>query len=257
MFTLPQGIPPTEHFGEKTNYSGFDRSSWPQRTVEQHREKGMSWRHSTTLANRQEIERKYGVRFTELLRLQYFDTVRFIVVDPMHNMLLGTAKRMVSMWKSSGLLSESEFDSIQMSVDKFITPADVGRIPHKISSQFSGFTADQWKNWTLIYSTVLLKPIMPVEHYQCWCLFVDACRLLCSRAISRDGLDRMDSLIIRFCKMFEQLYGALSCTPNLHLHCHLKQCFLDFGPAGSFWAFPFERLNGMLGSVPTNHAPSN
>lgn len=63
----------------------------------------------------------------------------------------------------------------------------------------------------------------------------------------------MDTLIVRFCQMFEQLYGALSCTPNLHLHCHLKQCMLDYGPAGSFWAFSFERLNGILGSVPTNH----
>ena len=28
---------------------------------------------------------------------------------------------------------------------------------------------------------------------------------------------------------------------------------MDFGPASSFWAFPFERLNGVLGAVPTNH----
>jgi hypothetical protein len=28
---------------------------------------------------------------------------------------------------------------------------------------------------------------------------------------------------------------------------------IDFGPASSFWAFPFERLNGILGAVPTNH----
>ena len=48
-------------------------------------------------------------------------------------------------------------------------------------------------------------------------------------------------------------YGAESCTLNLHLHYHLKECFLDFGPASSFWAFPFERMNGTLGSVPTNH----
>ena len=28
---------------------------------------------------------------------------------------------------------------------------------------------------------------------------------------------------------------------------------MDFGPASSFWAFPFERLNGVLGAIPTNH----
>ena len=60
-------------------------------------------------------------------------------------------------------------------------------------------------------------------------------------------------MLLRFCKEFEHLYGKQACTPNLHLHGHLKDCLMDFGPASSFWAFPFERLNGVLGGVPTNH----
>ena len=100
------------------------------------------------------------------------------------------------------MLSETHFDAIQSSVDKFITPADIGRIPHKISSLFSLFTADQWKNWTLIYSTIVLKPVIPNEHYQCWCLFVEACHLLCSRAISHSGVTCLDSLFLCFCEIF-------------------------------------------------------
>lgn len=38
-----------------------------------------------------------------------------------------------------------------------------------------------------------------------------------------------------------------------HLHCHLQESLLDFGPASSFWSFPFEGLNGVLRSVQTNH----
>ena len=102
-------------------------------------------------------------------------------------------------------------------------------------------------------SVFALKPILPQQDYQCWCIFVDACRLLCSRAISHDSVARVDTLLLRFCQTFECLYGASACTPNLHLHCHLKECLSDFGPASSFWAFPFERLNGTLGAVPTNH----
>ena len=244
---------PTNRFGEKKNYSGFNRSMWPKRSVEQHRKFGMNWKLATTQSKRHEIEQKYGVRYTELLRLPYFDTIRYVVVDPMHNVLLGTAKLMVTLWKANGVLSEAQFNTIQSTVDKFITPADVGRIPHKISSQFSSFTADQWKNWTLIYSVIVLKCIIPEVHYECWYVFVEACRLLCSRSISHDGVAKLDSLLIRFCQKFEEVYGASSCTPNIHLHGHLKECILDFGPASSFWAFPFERLNGMLGSVPTNH----
>ena len=160
---------------------------------------------------------------------------------------------MVTIWKNKEVLSTANFQSIQASVNRFVIPADVGRIPHKISSHFSSFMADQWKNWTLIYSLIVLKAIIPNQDYQCWCLFADACRLLCSRAISISGIEKVDTLLLRFCKMFEHLYGSEACTPNVHLHGHLKECLLDFGPASAFWAFPFERLNGILGAVLTNH----
>ena len=34
----------------------------------------------------------------------------------------------------------------------------------------------------------------------------------------------------------------------MHLHTHIKECILDFGPISTFWAFPFERFNGVLES---------
>ena len=244
---------PTEHFGEASDYSGFDRRTWPSRSLAVHQEKGMSWRHARTLSDRSDIERNFGVRYTELLRLPYFDTSRFIIVDPMHNMLLGNAKHITNIWKRMGLLSDSNFDLIQSYVDKFIIPTGVGRIPYKISSKFSSFTADQWKNWTLIFSGVVLKSIIPEDHYNCWCIFIDACRLMCSRAISNDSVTKLDDLIINFCQTFQLLYGASACTPNLHLNCHLKECIIDYGPASAFWVFAYERLNGMLGSIPNNH----
>ena len=52
--------------------------------------------------------------------------------------------------------------------------------------------------------------------------------------------------------MFQQIYGKEHCTINIHLHGHLKECVMDFGPVYSFWLFSFERLNGLLGSYHTN-----
>lgn len=49
------------------------------------------------------------------------------------------------------------------------------------------------------------------------------------------------------------MHGSSLVTPNMHLHCHLKECVLDYGPLHSFWCFPFERFNGMLGSLPNNN----
>ena len=245
---------PTNKFGEKADYSGFHPSTWLKRTtMEDHRKKGMEWKHASTLACRHEIEQESGVRFTELLRLQYFNTIRCTVVDPMHNILLGTAKLMISIWKEKKFITSGDFEKIQLRVNNFVTPPDIGRIPYKISSGFSAFTADQWKNWSTIYSLIALKNVLPEVHYQCWLLFVQACHLLCSRAISDTKLAHLDSLLVRFCQNFQQLYGVKACTPNLHLHCHLKDCISDFGPATAFWLFGCERLNGILGSVSTNH----
>ena len=45
-----------------------------------HRRKGFEWKHAKTQAERQKIEREYGVRFTELLKLPYFDYARDLVL---------------------------------------------------------------------------------------------------------------------------------------------------------------------------------
>ena len=39
----------------------------------------------------------------------------------------------------------------------------------------------------------------------------------------------------------------------MHLHLHLQDSFLNYGPVHGFWAFPFERYNGILGSYQTNN----
>ena len=168
------------------------------------------------------------------------------VIDPMHNVLLGTAHHVVSVWKTLGFL---DLKKVQERVDAFVTPSDVGRIPLKIQSGFSLFTADQWRNWTLLYSLCSLKGIIPHQHYDCWLLFVKAASLLCRRSISLQELDMADTFLIEFCETFERLYGKEHLTINMHLHGHLKECLLDFGP---FWLFSFERLNGILESYHTN-----
>lgn len=42
-------------------------------------------------------------------------------------------------------------------------------------------------------------------------------------------------------------------TPNIHLHLHLKDCILDYGPVYLFGCFSFERFNGMLGQYHNNN----
>ncbi len=100
-----------------------------------------------------------------------------------------------------------------------------------------------------------LKSILPHEHYECWLIFVQACRKICLEKISLADVRELDHFLLKFCTVFEQLYGSSMCTPNLYLHCHCSciSCILNFGPGHVFWLFGCERLNGVLGSFPTNH----
>ena len=235
------------------DYSGFDRDNWPKRNQESHREKAKSIKEATSKSQRNSLETSYGIKYSILLELDYFDPVRFNIIDPMHNLFLGTAKTMMKdIWLSTGIITHKQLDSIQLRVNKVIVPPNVGRIPSKIASSFAEFTAEQWKNWTIIYSLFALRDILPQAHYRCWESFVLACRLLCSTCISLEDIQKADLLLLKFCRKVEELYGQNAIKPNMHLHCHLQECVKDFGPIYGFWLFSYERYNGLLGNFPTN-----
>lgn len=142
---------------------------------------------------------------------------------------------------------------LQKRINKVKVPSSIGRIPSKIASGFKGFTADQFKNWAVVFSSFALKDILPDRHLQCWKLFVKACCILCSTVISTSQVKIADDLLLKFCRSVEDLYGSSKVTPNMHLHCHLCECILDFGPVYGFWCFSFERFNGILGALHVNN----
>ena len=74
----------------------------------------------------------------------------------------------------------------------------VERIPYKISSHCAGFTADQWKNWIYIYSTLRLKDLLPSNHYKCWLLFQDVCCLPLRPSSSAVQLERAGTKLREF-----------------------------------------------------------
>lgn len=155
------------------------------------------------------IEVQTGIKYSVLIELDYFDPIRFTIVDPMHNLFLGTTKTMMKLiWFKQGLIQDANFPVLQTRVDSMTIPSDLGRIPHKILS-FGSFTAEQWKNWVIIYSMFALRDILPQADYTCWQTFVLACFFLCRRVISKTDLMKADLLLIKFCKKVEELYGKI------------------------------------------------
>lgn len=71
--------------------------------------------------------------------------------------------------------------------------------------------------------------------------------------ISDAEIKLADAFLLQFCCKVEKLYGKDIITPNMHLHCHIKQSLFDYGPIHNFWLFSYERYNGILESIPSNN----
>lgn len=234
------------------DYSGFDRDQWQKREIKDHSLCIDKVLGAKTKSEKSNLESDTGVRFSELSRLSYFDPIRMSIIDPMHNMYLGSAKHMIKVWPSTGTILEDSFEIIQKRVDTIETPASLGKIPRKISS-FGGFTAEQWMHWTNLFSMYALKGQIPDRLLHHWRFLVLSSRLLCTRSISKVNIKLIDQYLLAFCKGVEEFYGTKFVTPNMHLHAHIAGCMLDYGPVHSFWLYSFERHNGYLGTLPNNN----
>ena len=72
------------------NYSGFDRTEWDFRNSIEHRAHAREYLSVQTASQQNECLSKNGVRYSVLLDLHYLDIVKNHIIDPMHNLLLGT-----------------------------------------------------------------------------------------------------------------------------------------------------------------------
>ena len=75
----------TTHFGSKPDYSGFNCDTWEARIFDTHYSKCIEVKNGITATRHKELEKEFGGRYTELLRLRYFDLICCHVVEPMHN----------------------------------------------------------------------------------------------------------------------------------------------------------------------------
>lgn len=109
----------------------------------------------------------------------------------------------------------------------------IGQIPRKVASTFAGFTAEQWRSWTIVYSLFALKDT--TNYLPGWktlpmlgtlCTGVIAILFTCnfsnwnrrSRWLSAEISDELPV----------DLYCREKLVPNLHFHLHIKECIEDY-----------------------------
>ena len=70
---------------KKMDYLGYDWESWPPQNLSDHREQSFNHLRENTCAKKKEIEETYGLRYSSMIELPYFNSIQHAVVDPMHN----------------------------------------------------------------------------------------------------------------------------------------------------------------------------
>ena len=67
---------PSESFGDKLDYSGFNRTLWPVRIADEHRRSLTKIAKAKSPSQQLELEAKCGARYSELCRLPYLNIIR-------------------------------------------------------------------------------------------------------------------------------------------------------------------------------------
>ena len=86
------------------------------------------------------------------------------VIDPLNNLMLGVAKHTFFTWIAIGLLDEKGLEAINNFQKQIKIPSKVGRLAASMSKVYKLMKKDEWKNWTLIYSMICLRDILPMRH---------------------------------------------------------------------------------------------
>ena len=89
---------PRASFGDKPDFSGFDRESWEPRSNKDHQAAAEKVRQAKTPSDAQKFASSSGACYSVLFQLPYYYAIRFALIDPMFNLLLGSAKHVLKTW---------------------------------------------------------------------------------------------------------------------------------------------------------------
>ncbi|KAI0666358.1 hypothetical protein C8Q78DRAFT_933152, partial [Trametes maxima] len=333
----------------KKDINNIDRESWsPPRSWSEHLRIAQDWKDAVTEAARNKIFQEHGLRWSELLRLPYWDPTKFALIDTMHNLFLGelhhhcitiwglkTAEgrakkqrgtrvashspemqqallnRVVAGLRSGSMstiaairkdyleaitlfnsisippsstklhyatilqrwhfhvahgpqlaeerLSQSVFsgvvlDAIRADIQALYMPSWLPKPPRRFGNASHGkLSADQWRTACTVNMVIMLGRLWGVtsatdeekKALENFMHLVAAVDLATRRSMTVQRAERFDHHIIQYLRGLQSLYNA-SLVPNHHLSLHLIECLILFGPTHAWWAFPFERYNGLL-----------
>src|SRR5437667_9134820 len=146
-----------------------------------------------------------------------------------------------------------------------LIPSSYGKVLRDISRYSGSFKAEEWSNFLLHYSSVLLhgRGRLRQDLFEHYGKLVAAIDIAIDYDLTTEQINSIKTLLIEFVSNYERLYYQYdllrisACLPTFHLLLHLHESISDCGPAWVFWQFPCERVCGMLKPMVKNRSMSN
>ena len=137
-------------------------------------------------------------------------------------------------------------------IKNLCVPDDVARLPSSLAekSDYTNLTADQWKNFALIYTRPCLWNLLPPQSNESICLLCEIVKITVQPALTNSDISRLDCLLKSHHQCFEKNYGKFEVSVNYQMALHFPDIIKDFGPPHSFWCFSFGRMNCVMSRLP-------
>ncbi|KAF9521453.1 hypothetical protein CPB83DRAFT_778715 [Crepidotus variabilis] len=104
---------------ELIDIDDFDYPNWPKRTQEEHRRMAEEWKSAPSEAVRDKVFERSGIRWSQLLRLPYWDPTKHVMIDSMHGFLLRLFQRHCrQIWGMGVDIVDSEYPSFSQDKDR-------------------------------------------------------------------------------------------------------------------------------------------
>ncbi|KAJ7852606.1 hypothetical protein B0H13DRAFT_2359401 [Mycena leptocephala] len=147
---------------DKKTPASFDANAFHRRTNEEQRRLGEEYRKLTNKTQRAKFVKLHATRYTQLSRLPYFNLVEQIVIDPMHNLLMGLTKtHFHTIWVQGNILCEKhELRVFHEMLANFSLPGVCGKLPKELGLTSGGsLTADQWLLLATVYGPIIIPQL--------------------------------------------------------------------------------------------------
>ncbi|KAI0324601.1 hypothetical protein GY45DRAFT_1262514 [Cubamyces sp. BRFM 1775] len=159
------------------------------------------------------------------------------------------------------ILDKSTIEQIRRDIAAVVLPSWMERPPRNFGSPSHGkLKADQWRTVCTVNLVITLCRLWgsPESSERERLLLDNFIHLVCAvdlatrRFTDPRRIERCDDHMRQYLASLRSLF-AHNLVPNHHLSLHLRDCLLLFGPVHAWWAFPFERYNGLLQQLNVNN----